>query len=64
VALPAFTAARRAAARLLLTAGPTACRNRSISPGRRALSSKPATAACGGRMGQTDRQTDGHPTDA
>ena len=30
------------------------------SPGRRAHSSKPAAAACGGRMtGQMDRQTDG-----
>jgi len=29
---------------------------------RQALSSKPATTACGGRMGQTDRQTDGRQT--
>ena len=35
------------------------CSNRSISPGRRAHSSKPASAACGGRMmDRTDRQTD------
>jgi len=36
------------------------CSNRSISPGRRAHSSKPAAAACGGFavVGQTDsRQT-------
>jgi len=46
------------AARLLVTAGPQPCSNRSISPGRRAHSSKPAAAACGGRMGQTD----GRPT--
>ena len=60
----ALLAVRRAAARLLLAAGPFPCSNRSISPGRRAHSSKPA-AACGGRMGQTDnkRQTDGR-TDA
>jgi len=38
-----------AAARLLLTAGPP-CSNRSMSPGRRAHSSKPAAAACGGRI--------------
>ena len=34
-----------------------------ISPGRRAHSSKPAAAACGGRlMGRTDGQTDGRST--
>ena len=34
------------------------CRNRSMSPIRRAFSSKPAAAACGGRtVGQTDRRT-------
>jgi len=34
--------------------------NRSISPAGGALSSKPAAAACGGRMmGRTDRQTNG-----
>ena len=32
--------------------------NRSISPARRAHSSKPAAEECGGRMGQTDGQTD------
>jgi len=55
VALPAF--ARRT---LLLSAG----QQRSISPAGRALSNKPAAAACDGRMmGQTDRrQTDGRPT--
>jgi len=34
------------------------CSNRSISPARRAHSSKLVAAACGGRIGQTDRQTD------
>jgi len=53
VALPAFAATRRAVVRLLLSAGI----NRSISPDRRAHSSKIAAAACGGRMGQTDRRT-------
>jgi len=58
VALPAFAAARRAAARLLLTAGPP-CSNRLISLGRRAHSSKPTGAVRGGRMGRTDgRRTD------
>jgi len=33
------------------------------TPARRAHSSKPALEACGGRMGQTDRHTDGR-TDA
>ena len=56
VALPAFAAARRAAARLLLGAGRAAIDR---SHGRRAHSSKPAAGACGGRMAQTDRQTDG-----
>ena len=47
VTLLAFTAARRP------------CSNRLISPGRRTHSSKPAAAACVGRMmGRTDRQTD------
>ena len=63
VALPAFAAARRAAARLLLTAGPP-CSNRFISLGRRAHSSKPTAAVRGGRMGQTDGRTDGRRTDA
>jgi len=49
VALPAFAAAHRAVER-------RPCSSRSISPARRAHSSKPVTAACGGR--QTDRQTD------
>ena len=40
------------------------CSNRSISPARRAHSSKPGATACGGRMvGRTDRETDGR-TDA
>jgi len=40
------------------------CSNRSISPGRRAHSSKPAAAACDGRLNWgTERQTDGR-TDA
>ena len=39
--------------------------NRSISPAGRALSNKPAAAACDGRMmGQTDRQTGDKWTDA
>ena len=33
------------------------CNNRSISPSCRAHSSEPAVATCGGRTGQTDRQT-------
>jgi len=53
VALPAFAAAHRAVER-------RPCSSRSISPARRAHSSKPVTAACGGR--QTDRQTDRRPT--
>jgi len=63
VALPAFTAVHHAAARLLLTAGLPAVQ-KSISPGRRAHSSKPAAVTRGGRMRQRDRQTDGRPTDA
>jgi len=47
VALPAFAAERRAAARLRLTAGPPTAAN------------PHAAAGCGGQMGQTDRQTDG-----
>jgi len=43
---------------LLLSRAHRPCSNRSISPGRRARSSKPAAAACGGRMmGRTDRRT-------
>jgi len=38
------------------------CGNRSIFPIRRTHSSKPAVRCCSGRMGQTDRQTDGHRT--
>jgi len=53
-ALRTFAAARRAEARLLLAAGPPPSSNRSISLSRRAHSSKPATAVCGGRVGQTD----------
>ena len=53
VALRTFAAARRAEARLLLAAGPPPCSNRSISFSRRAHSSKPTTAVCGGRVGQT-----------
>jgi len=34
------------------------CSNRSISPTRRAHSSKHAARCCSGRMGQTDRRTD------
>jgi len=36
------------------------CSNRSISPTRRAHSSKHAARCCSGRMGQTDGRTDGH----
>jgi len=61
VALPAFAAACRAAARLLLSAGQ---QSTDISHARRAHSNKPAASACGGRMGQTDEQTDGRPTAA
>jgi len=44
---------------LAFAAGRRPCSNRSISRGRRAQGSKPAAAACAGRMmGQTDRQTD------
>jgi len=50
VALPAFSAARRAAALLLLS-------NRSISSTRLAHSSKPAAVECGGRMEQTEGRT-------
>ena len=35
------------------------CSNRSISPTRRAHSSKHAARCCSGRMGQTDRRTHG-----
>jgi len=46
------------------TAVPGDLRYRSISPAGRAHSSKPAAAACGSRMGRTDKtETDGHPTD-
>jgi len=53
VALPACVAARRAAAPWRRP-----CSNRSISPTRRAHSSKPAARCCSGRTGQTDRRTD------
>jgi len=53
VALPAFAAERRAAARLLLSAGQQSI-DISCSPGH---SSKPAAAVCGGRMGQTYERT-------
>jgi len=60
---PRIAAERRAAARLLLAAAPPRpCSNQSTSPGRRALSSKPTATACGSRMGQTNRRTDGRPT--
>jgi len=52
VALPAFAAVRRAAARLLLTAGCAAI-------DRYHGSSKPAAASCGARTGRTDRRTPG-----
>ena len=57
VVLPASAAARRAAARLLLTAGRAAI-DRSISSGRRAQRSRPAAAACDSRTGQMN----GRPT--
>ena len=65
--LPAFAAERRAAARCCLAPAPAArgvpCSNRSISPVRGALSSKPATCRyCGRSMGQKDRRTDGGST--
>ena len=46
-------------------AGRRSCSNRSISPARRAHSSKPAATACSGdwRMGQTDGQTHGRTSD-
>ena len=54
MSLPAFAAARRAAA------APWPCSYRwiSISPTRRALSSKPAARCCSRRTGQTDGWTD------
>ena len=59
VALPASTAERRAAARLLLTAGPPVVQQ-SLDicwlPGPQ--QQIPATAACGGRMEETDKRTD------
>jgi len=59
---------RRAAARLLLTAGTRAVQQSIDISGRRAHSNKLAAATCSGRMGQTERQkdgrTDGRPTDA
>jgi len=57
VALPAFAAARRAAARLMLTVGPPAVQQSIDISWPPAHSSKPAAAACGGQVGQTDRQT-------
>ena len=55
VTIPAFAATRRAAARLLLTAGPPHVQQ-PIESGR-AHSGKPAAAACHGRMGQIDGRT-------
>jgi len=46
----------------LLTKSVGPCIKPSIFPGRQAHSSKPTEAACGGWMGQTDRQTDGRRT--
>jgi len=59
VALPAFPAAHRAAAQLLLAAGRAAIDRYPLLAAQH--SSKPAAAAWSGRMGQTDRdgQTDG-----
>ena len=66
VTLLAFAADFRATVdvgRKVPVAAPAAdapCSNRSTSPARGTHSSKPAAAACSGRMmGQTDRQTDG-----
>ena len=60
----AFAAERRAAVDIdRKAAAPAAdapCSNRSISPARRAHSSKPAARCCSRRMGETDGQTDGH----
>jgi len=64
--LAAFAADRRAAVDMdRKAAAPAAdapCSNRSISPARRAHSSKPAARCCSGQMGQTDGRTDGHRT--
>jgi len=59
VALPAFATARRAAARLLLTAGPPAVQQSIDISWSRAHSSKPQQQhAAAGWDRQTDRQTD------
>jgi len=56
VALPAFAAVRRAAARLMLTVGPPAVQQSIDISWPPAHRSKPAAAACGGQVGQTDRR--------
>ena len=62
VALPAFAHATRAAVRrAAVELGGR--RDQSISPARRAHSSKAAATACGGRTGQT-RRTDGRTPDS
>ena len=59
VTLLAFAADRRAAARSAVAVGCRPCSNRSISPARRAHSSKRAARCCSGRYLE---QTDGHRT--
>ena len=61
MALPAFAAVRRAAARLLVTAGRAAIDRYLLHAGL--TQSKPAAAACIGRMAGTDGQTDGRTPD-
>jgi len=56
VAIPAFAAARRAAARLLLTAGRAAI-DRHLLSGPTAASSKPAATECMWRPDGTDKHT-------
>jgi len=58
VPLPTSAAARRAAARLLLTAGPLAVQKSVGISWPPAHSSKPAVATSGGRAGQMNRRTE------
>jgi len=59
VILPAFAAARRAAARLLLSAGQQSI-DISCSPGPQQQTC--SSRSCDRVTGQTDGRTDGHPT--
>jgi len=64
VSLPAFATARRAAARLLLTAGPPAVQQSIDISWSRAHSSKPQQQrAAAGWDRRTDRRTDGRTPD-